>query len=153
MTAQATPATMSDLSDVRAQFDALRSTKAGGGRIPDRLWSLAIARLSSHSATEVALQLGLRPERLRRRRAEMTRTDRTLRKPRAPRTRCPSVPALASVEERDGEGNSTNRTSGEPANTGASDASRRTRSCEDLRGLIRRTTFSSGLQESRISGF
>ena len=59
MTAPSTPATTADLSEVRAQFDTWRSTKAGGGRIPDHLWSLAIALLSSHSATEVARQLGL----------------------------------------------------------------------------------------------
>lgn len=52
------PSKAVDLAEVRAQFDAWRSTRAAGGHIPDHVWSLAIALLSSHPATEVARQLG-----------------------------------------------------------------------------------------------
>jgi hypothetical protein len=96
MTAPAAPAEAADLAEARAQFNTWRSTRAAGGRIPDHLWSLAIALLSSHSATEVARQLGLHPERLRRRHAEMARPDRSPRKPRGPRTRR-AAPAFLEI--------------------------------------------------------
>lgn len=97
MTTPASPSKTEEIADVRAQFDAWRSTRAAGGRIPDRLWSLAIALLSSHSATEVARQLGLHPERLRRRQAELTHVDRGTRIPRALHPTRSTAPAFLEL--------------------------------------------------------
>jgi hypothetical protein len=55
------------LADVRSQFAAWRATRPAGRRIPEPLWQLATHLLSSHSAAQVARELGLNAEYLRRR--------------------------------------------------------------------------------------
>jgi hypothetical protein len=55
------------LADVRSQFAAWRATRPAGRRIPEPLWQLATGLLSSHSAAQVARELSLSAEYLRRR--------------------------------------------------------------------------------------
>jgi hypothetical protein len=55
------------LADVRSQFIAWRASRPAGRRIPEPLWQLATGLLSSHSAAQVARELGLSVEYLRRR--------------------------------------------------------------------------------------
>jgi hypothetical protein len=97
MTTPDTPALPVDLAEVREQFAAWRSTRPTGGRIPDHLWALAIGLLSSYSAPEVARQLGLHPERLRRRHSEMARRDPKPRSPRAARSRHTEPPPFLEL--------------------------------------------------------
>jgi hypothetical protein len=58
---------LDELARARAAFDAWRAGRAGGGRIPDHLWTLAESLLDHHSPQTVARELGLNPGRLRAR--------------------------------------------------------------------------------------
>lgn len=56
------------LARVRAEFDQWRSSGSGRGRIPDRLWRLAVALLDSFPTSIVCKELRLSPGDLRKRR-------------------------------------------------------------------------------------
>jgi hypothetical protein len=48
-----------DLAHVRAEFERWRSEAAGRGRIPDRLWRVAISLLHNHALSPVGRELHL----------------------------------------------------------------------------------------------
>jgi hypothetical protein len=56
------------LARVRSEFDRWRAGRSGGGRIPDRLWRLAISLLDSFSTAVVCKELRLSAGDLRKRR-------------------------------------------------------------------------------------
>ena len=55
------------MEDVQSHFEQWRLAKGGRGRIPEILWSEAVALLSSHSITHVTKTLRLNPSELKRR--------------------------------------------------------------------------------------
>jgi hypothetical protein len=59
------------LARVRTEFDQWRSGRSGRGRIPDRLWRLAVSLLDSCSAAVVCKELGLSPGALRNHRRSL----------------------------------------------------------------------------------
>jgi hypothetical protein len=56
------------LARVRAEFDQWRSGRSGRGRIPDRLWRLAVSLLDSFSTAVVCRELRLSAGELRKHR-------------------------------------------------------------------------------------
>lgn len=55
------------LEEVAAAFDGWRKSRPKVERIPDGLWSAAVALLGSHSASAICRRLRLDPSRLKRR--------------------------------------------------------------------------------------
>jgi hypothetical protein len=59
------------LARVRTEFDQWRSGRSGRGRIPDRLWRLAVSLLDSFSTAVVCRELHLSAGDLRKHRQEL----------------------------------------------------------------------------------
>lgn len=56
---------LDDLARARAEFSRWRASGSGRGRIPSRLWSLAISLVPSHGIAAVARELSINQGRLR----------------------------------------------------------------------------------------
>jgi hypothetical protein len=84
------------LADVRSQFIAWRATRPAGRRIPEPLWQLATGLLSSHSAAQVARELGLNAEYLRRR-ASRASPDTPPRRRRGRPSKATAAPAFLEL--------------------------------------------------------
>lgn len=78
-----------DLARVRAEFEQWRSQSSGRGRIPDRLWRMAIGLLDHTSPSVVCRELRLAAGDLKKRRQALT-----------PALEATSVVAPAFVEVR-----------------------------------------------------
>jgi hypothetical protein len=66
------------LARVRAEFDQWRSGRSGRGRIPDRLWRLAVSLLDSFSTAVVCRELRLSAGDLRKHRQALdAKADRS----------------------------------------------------------------------------
>jgi hypothetical protein len=80
------------LSRIRAEFDQWRAGRSGRGRIPDRLWRLAVSLLDSFSTAVVCKELRLSAGDLRKHRQALdTKTP-------APKTAVPSFVELRAVD-------------------------------------------------------
>ena len=67
------------LARVRAEFDQWRSGRSGRGRIPDRLWRLAVSLLGSFSVAVVCRELHLSAGDLRKHRQALdTKAERSV---------------------------------------------------------------------------
>lgn len=80
------------LARVRAEFDQWRSGRSGRGRIPDRLWRLAVSLLDSFSTAVVCRELRLSAGDLRKHRQALDA------KTPAPRTAVPAFVELCAVD-------------------------------------------------------
>ena len=80
------------LARVRAEFDHWRATRSGRGRIPDRLWRLAVSLLDSCSTTAICKELRVSARDLHKHRPALT--DPSLR----PQTATPAFLELRAVD-------------------------------------------------------
>jgi hypothetical protein len=80
------------LARVRAEFDQWRSGRSGRGRIPDRLWRLAVSLLDSFSTAVVCRELRLSAGDLRKHRQALDA------KAPAPKTAVPAFVELRAVD-------------------------------------------------------
>jgi len=60
-------APIDDLASARTAFDTWRASKRYPGRVPSHLWAMATALVGRYPLETVALETGLKPDRLRAR--------------------------------------------------------------------------------------